>query len=413
MVKDGYKQTEVGVIPEDWGISSLRDITESRFTYGVNAPAVSYSPPLPNYIRITDISDEGYFIKENRTSVKCQDSEMYTLKENDIVFARTGASTGKTYLYKKSDGTLVYAGFLIKASIHSEKANSKYVFDCLHTQRYWDWVAVTSMRSGQPGINGNEYASFIIPCPPLLEQECIAKALSDVDNLIISLEKLLTKKKAIKQGTMQKLLTGKKRLLGFSGEWETVPFKDIYSFAKEGGTPSTGNSLYYRNGCIPFVKIEHLTNKYIEFGEEFITEEGLNHSSAWLIPINSIIFSNGATIGEISINKISVSTKQGILGIIPNASLSTEFLYYCFSNKQFLDSVKKVTTHGTMDVAYLKDLNSIELTIPKSKEEQTAIASILSDMDSEIEALEEKLEKTRQVKQGMMQELLTGRIRLV
>lgn len=413
MVKQGYKQTEIGVIPEDWDIASLKDITDGRFTYGVNAPAVPYAPPLPNYIRITDISEDGYFLKENRTSVECSNWQMFVLKENDIVFSRTGASTGKTYLYRKYDGDLVYAGFLIKASVLPEKANSKFIFDNLHTQRYWDWVKVTSMRSGQPGINGNEYARFLIPYPSIIEQERIANALSDIDGMISSLEKLISKKKAVKQGAMQELLTGKKRLPGFTDEWISTLFKNTYVFAKEGGTPSTDNLQYYQNGKIPFIKIEHLSKKYIYSGEDFITEDGLNNSSAWLIPEGNIIFSNGATIGEISINKIPVSTKQGILGIIPKLEFSTEFLYYYFSNQEFLNSVRNVTTHGTMYVAYLKDINNIKLVVPKSIEEQNTIASILSDMDNEIETLEQKLAKTRQLKQGMMQQLLTGKIRLV
>ena len=103
MVKQGYKQTEIGVIPEEWKIASLKDLSDGRFTYGVNAPAIPYAPPLPNYIRITDISDDGRFMRESRKSVDCQNPEMYTLKENDIVFARTGASTGKTYLYNEKD----------------------------------------------------------------------------------------------------------------------------------------------------------------------------------------------------------------------------------------------------------------------------------------------------------------------
>ena len=144
MVKKGYKQTEIGVIPEDWNILSLKDISIGKFTYGVNAPAVEYMPPLPNYIRITDISDNGRFLCENRASVICEHSEQFTLKENDIVFARTGASTGKTYLYRPEDGELVYAGFLIKASINPSLANSRYVFESLHTRRYWNWVATTA-----------------------------------------------------------------------------------------------------------------------------------------------------------------------------------------------------------------------------------------------------------------------------
>lgn len=413
MIPSGYKQTEIGVIPEDWELKTIKEITIGKLTYGINAPAVPYAPPLPNYIRITDISDNGYFIKANRASVESNNIHQYILEKGDILFARTGASTGKTYLYRIEDGVLVYAGFLIKASINHEISDSKYVFYALHTQRYWDWVAITSMRSGQPGINGNEYSSFQIPYPQLTEQQKIAEVLSDVDGLIASLEKLIEKKKALKQGVMQELLTGKRRLPGFSGEWIETSFESIYSFAKEGGTPSTSNELYYKNGNIPFVKIEDLSAKYISTCTTFITNEGVDNSSAWIVPTNSVILSNGATIGEVSINRIPVATKQGILGIIPSTGVDFEFLYYLFSMASFRDDVKRITTHGTMDCAYLKDLNTIRLFIPSDKNEQIAISSILSEIDNELERKKRVLEKYRQLKSGMMSKLLTGRIRLM
>jgi len=416
-MKQGYKQTEIGVIPEDWNISSLKDISDGRFTYGVNAPAVPYAPPLPNYIRITDISDDGYFIKENRTSVECQDSEVYTLKENDIVFARTGASTGKTYLYKKSDGTLVYAGFLIKTSIQSKKANSKYVFYCLHTQRYWDWVAVTSMRSGQPGINGNEYASFIIPCPPLPEQERIAEALSDVDNLIISLENLIAKKKAIKQGAMQELLTGRKRLPGFAGEWDDYVVGKMGDFYSGLSGKSKKDFDCGEAHFITFLNV--LSNVKIDI------------SILASVDVKENEFQNVVKKGDLFFNTSSETPEEvGMCAVLDEELDNTYLNSFCFGFRLNDD------THAPLFLSYylngsigrkimsvlaqgatrynLSKSNFAETVIKlPSKEEQTAIASILSDIDSEIEALEEKLEKIHQVKQGMMQELLTGRIRLV
>ena len=410
-MKQGYKQTEIGVIPEDWNISSLKDISDGRFTYGVNAPAVPYAPPLPNYIRITDISDDGYFIKENRTSVECQDSEVYTLKENDIVFARTGASTGKTYLYKKSDGTLVYAGFLIKTSIQSKKANSKYVFYCLHTQRYWDWVAVTSMRSGQPGINGNEYASFIIPCPPLPEQERIAEALSDVDNMIISLEKLIAKKKAIKQGAMQELLTGNKRLHGFSGEWyETTLGEHCDVFDGTHQTP------HYTMTGIPFYSVENVTSNDFCNTKYITIEEHQKLTTKYKIEQGDILMTRIGSIGDCKYIDWDVNASFYVsLALIKcKNTIDSHFLsYYSMSEyfKKELD-IRSLLTAIPQKIN-LGPISEIQLKIPSDINEQTAIASILSDMDIEIEALEEKLKKARQVKQGMMQKLLTGRIRLV
>lgn len=413
----GYKQTEIGMIPEEWNIASLKDLSDGQFTYGVNAPAIPYAPPLPNYIRITDISDDGRFICENRTSVDCQNPEMYTLKENDIVFARTGASTGKTYLYRKSDGDLVYAGFLIKASILPEKANSKYVFDNLHTNRYWDWVSVTSMRSGQPGINGNEYASYMIPCPSLLEQERIAEALSDVDSLISSLEKLIAKKKAVKQGAMQELLTGKKRLPGFDREWDDYTIGKMGEFysglsGKSKKDFDCGDAYY-----ITFLNV--LSNVKIDTSILASVDVRKNESQ------------NSVRKGDLFFNTSSETPEEvGMCAVLDEELENTYLNSFCFGFRLFdntheplflsyyLNSsigrkIMSVLAQGA--TRYNLSKNNFAETIIKlpTKEEQTAIASILSDMDNEIEVLEQKLEKTRQIKQGMMQQLLTGKIRLV
>jgi type I restriction enzyme S subunit len=413
MIPQGYKQTEIGVIPEEWKIASLKDLSDGRFTYGVNAPAIPYAPPLPNYIRITDISDDGRFMRESRTSVDCQNPEMYTLKENDIVFARTGASTGKTYLYRKNDGDLVYAGFLIKASILPEKANSKYVFDNLHTNRYWDWVSVTSMRSGQPGINGNEYASYMIPCPSLPEQEHIAEVLSDVDSMISSLEKLIAKKKAIKQGAMQELLTGKKRLPGFTGEWHHEPFGKLCTICRGGSPRPIQDYLTTSDSGINWIKIGDVkpNAKYITSTQEKIVESGVSMSRR--VYKGDFILSNSMSFGRPYILKLDGCIHDGWLAIQDyQVAFDTDFLYYVLGSNYVFEQYIQMAAGSSVQNLNKEKVAQLKLYIP-ALEEQTAIASILSDMDNEIEALEQKLAKTRQIKQGMMQQLLTGKIRLV
>ena len=120
--------------------------------------------------------------------------------------------------------------------------------------------------------------------------------------------------------------------------WEQRKFKDLYNYASEGGTPDTNNPTFYEGGTIPFIKIEDTSEKYIEFPKSFITEEGMSHSSAWLIPKDSVIFTNGATVGNVAINKLPVTTKQGILGIIPSQKVTSEFLYYLLSSANFQKS---------------------------------------------------------------------------
>ena len=206
MVKPGYKQTEVGVIPDDWDVCELGKVLKSNPKYGINAPAVEHSDSLPTYIRITDISEDGRYSQAEKVSVKHPTSSDYLLKEGDIVFARTGASVGKSYLYNPVDGPLVFAGFLIRIQTESMKLLPVFLFHYIRGASYWRWVREMSMRSGQPGINGKEYTVLPIPVPKILEQEAIANALSDVDALIESLERLIAKKRDIKRAAMQELL---------------------------------------------------------------------------------------------------------------------------------------------------------------------------------------------------------------
>ena len=161
-------------------------------------------------------------------------------------------------------------------------------------------------------------------------------------------------------------------------------FGSLYEMAGEGGTPTTSNASFYDNGKIPFIKIDDLKQKYLTENKDFITELGLQKSSAWLVPTHSILFSNGATIGEISITTYPVCTKQGILGIVPKQNIDVEFLYYFMSSSYFKKAVSRIVTEGTMKTAYLKDINNILCPIP-TKEEQQEIAKIPSALNSKID----------------------------
>ncbi len=187
-------------------------------------------------------------------------------------------------------------------------------------------------------------------------------------------------------------------------EWEKSKFANIYEQASEGATPSTSIKEYYENGTIPFVKIEDTTNKYIYCTKSYITEEGLNNCSTWLIPENSVIFTNGATIGNVSINKIPVTTKQGILGIVPKQLLLNEYLYYLLSTSAFQNEVHKRETKGTFSTIILKNLNEIGVLIP-CLEEQQKIADFLSTVDEAISYAKQELDKWKELKKGLLQQM--------
>ena len=162
-VPAGYKRTEVGVIPKDWIVRPLGSCLRYAPEYGINAAAVRYDDSLPTYLRITDISEDYRFRPSPRVSVKHPSVSSFFLCEGDLVFARTGASVGKSYRYDEKDGPLVFAGFLIRIRPDPEKLESVFLAYCVQSGRYWEWVATMSTRSGQPGINGQENAMFQIP----------------------------------------------------------------------------------------------------------------------------------------------------------------------------------------------------------------------------------------------------------
>lgn len=197
---------------EEWEEVKLEDVCDVKGKYGIGASAVEFSNDLPRYLRITDIDDEGNYSPEKEVSVSDENWNDYVLEEGDIVFARTGNTTGKTYLYQEKDGVLVYAGFLIKFQPNQEILISKFLKFYTQTAHYWYWVQTMSVRSGQPGINSNEYGKLRFLLPSIEEQQKIVKVLSNFDT---GIEKLRTYKNSLvqqKQGLMQQLLTGEKRI---------------------------------------------------------------------------------------------------------------------------------------------------------------------------------------------------------
>ena len=253
-----------------------------------------------------------------------------------------------------------------------------------------------SDQSAQPGLAVNKLLKLKVITPRIDEQRKIANLLRLLDERIATQNKIIEDLKKLKCAiidyTIETLQT------------DYIEFSEVYDMAGEGGTPSTSNMEYYENGCIPFVKIEDLKQKYLVSNKDHITELGLQKSSAWLIPTNSILFSNGATIGEISITTYPVCTKQGILGIVPKVNFDTEYLYYLMSSRYFKREICRIITEGTMKTAYLKDINKIRCPIP-SKAIQQEIVSLPSVLDTKIEIEQRILEKFICQKQYLLRQM--------
>jgi len=242
------------------------------------------------------------------------------------------------------------------------------------------------------------------------EQGAIAEALDDMDRLIESLETLIAKKRAIRHATMQQLLTGRTRLPGFSEAWTRSPLACIAAI-KGGATPSTAVASYW-GGDIPWCTPTDITRepkKYLTQTARSLTAEGLANCSAELLPKGTLLLCSRATIGEVRIAGTAVCTNQGFKSLVCSPGVSSEFLYY-----QLLTTKAKMlerATGSTFVEISGRDLGTLRITLPPAPEQQ-AIADVLSDMDRELESLEQRLAKTRAIKQGAMQQLLTGRIRL-
>ena len=234
-----------------------------------------------------------------------------------------------------------------------------------------------SDQSAQPGLAVNKLLKLKVITPRIDEQRKIANLLRLLDERIATQNKIIEDLKKLKSTIIDYAI----------GSLDTnfMKFGSVYETAREGGTPTTSNTSFYNNGKIPFIKIGDLKQKYLIENKDFITELGLQKSSAWLVPTHSILFSNGATIGEITITTYPVCTKQGILGIVPKVNIDVEFLYYFMSSSYFKKAVSRIITEGTMKTAYLRNIDNILCPIP-TKEKQLKIAKVPSALNLKIDS---------------------------
>ncbi len=419
-VTKGYKQTEVGVIPEDWDVATIGELsscfsggtpsTSNSSYYGGNIPWIT-SGDL-NSVRIKGV--EGRITADGLAN-----SAAKMVSEGALLLALYGATAG------------VSAVTEIRAAINQavlailpKRLNTEYLFQFLRHRK--DFYIKTYTQGGQPNFSGEIVKSFLVPLPPTkAEQEAIAEALSDADALIESLEHLLAKKRQIKQGAMQQLLTGKKRLPGFRGEWEVKPLGDLFNFS--GGFTASRDQLSTEGYCYLHYGDIHTSNKtFVNIRSEYQNIPKLDIllkkvPAVSLLDDGDVVFvdasedDDGTSKHVVIVNPDKMPFISGLHTIVAKSRTNElDHLYrrYCFQTPAVKAQFRFFAV-GTK-VSGISKTNIAKITLPvPSVPEQTAIAAILSDMDAEIAALEEKLAKARRLKQGMMQELLTGRIRLV
>ena len=415
-MKSGYKMTEVGVIPEDWEVKNVSESCLIKARIGWQGLKKSEYMSSGDYLLITGTDfDNGQvnwkscaYVSKARYE---QDSNI-KIRPQDILISKDGTIGKVAYLGMiPKAGTLNSGIFVIRAN--DRKIDQVFLSKIFMSFYFEEFLNRLVAGSTINHLYQKDFVKFCFPLPNSEEQTAIATALSDVDSLISALTKKIEKKKAIKQGLMQQLLTGKKRLPGFCGDWIKKNVSSVSDIFR-GGSPRPIENYIVKSGGVNWIKIGDVDSsaKYIFRTNEQIIESGIQYSR--FVHSGDLLLSNSMSFGRPYILKTEGCIHDGWL-VIQNYGkyFDKEFLYYLLGSDEVLKQYKSLAA-GSSVLNPNKDIvGKVVLYFPPSISEQTAISNILSDCDSEIAALEEKRDKYKEIKQGMMQQLLTGKIRLI
>lgn len=415
MVKKGYKQTEIGVIPVDWSVSDF-GCKVKIYRGGSPRPIQDYLTQAEggiNWIKIGDVREgDKYITSTEEKIIPAGVSRSRSVHAGDFILSNS-MSFGRPYILN-IDGC-IHDGWLTIQEY--EKTFSKnFLYYLLSSDSVYQQYISMAAGSSVKNLNKEKVSALVVAYPDLGEQEKIADALSSIDSLITTLEKQISKKKASKQGAMQELLTGKRRLPGFNGAWREVRLEDICSKITDGSheSPPESDVGYY----MPSVK--DMTSTGFDYSEckkiSYADFKKLERNGCRPDIGDVLIAKDGSILKYAFVQEqaetIVILSSIAIVKPLINC-VDSFFLAQYFRQQNFVEQVITNYKSGTgVPRIVLKGFKQIELFIPESVAEQATIAKILVDMDKEIAGLEKKLGKYRQVKQGMMQQLLTGKIRL-
>lgn len=363
---------------DEWKKSNLGNISSNEM-YGMNSAAKDYDG-FNKYIRITDISEtSNKFIPNPLTSPDGYLEDKYKLKKGDIVFARTGASTGKTYLYDDNDRNLYFAGFLIK--FHIDNANPKFIFYNTLKEEYLNWVSIMSVRSGQPGINSNEYKKLPIILPSLDEQNEISNFLTSIDKKIDLLERKHQFYQEFRKYLMQQIFTQKLRF-NFTDDWKQYKLKDV---------------LTVKSSSISINQLEENTGDYPLYGASGF----LKNIDFCEMDVDYIsIVKDGSGVGNLSFHEKNSSIVNTSQYLLPKKNFNINFLYYLLQTINLM----KYVNGSSIPHIYFKDYCIEKINIP-SLDEQEKIGKLFVDVDITMENLNKNINATQEFKKGLLQQM--------
>lgn len=391
-----------------WEEKTLGELC-APLTYGMNAAATKFDGEN-RYIRITDIDDETHALLPNDiVSPSGELDDKYLVKKGDILLARTGASTGKSFLYHPKDGKLFYAGFLIKAHV-LPSSDDYFIYSQTLTDRYWKWVKTASMRSGQPGINANEYASYSFAVPSLPEQRKIADFLSAVDAVIAAQQAEVDAWEQRKKGVMQKLFSQEVRFKADDGSefpaWESSTVGELFTFVTEKNKDGHINNVITNSaerGLVP----------QREYFDKDIAVDG-NTKGYTVIRKGDFVYnprkSTSAPFGPFNIyerNEVGIVSPLYTC-LTPYDDEMAPYLAWYFKTNRWHPYI---VTHGAqsgarhdrvgMTVALMEGIPVLLPSLP----EQRKIADCLASMDEVIQKSKGELAKWRELKKGLLQQM--------
>lgn len=413
-VPNGYEKTEFGVFPCDWvkdkTFGDLFDfyggLGKSRDELGDEGHAYLHYGDL--HRRAFNVVSHEQYEQLPKYDVALKGKETYLMEDGDVAFLDASEDlegTSRAVLIDNPDNEPFIAGLhIIYGKSKNDSLDKWYKQYITLPESVRKQFQRLSVGFKVYGVNREMLPKIQVAYPSSTDEQ------SKIAEILMKWDKAIELQEQYIQTLLSMKITYVDKFFCAPGE-EKTKFDLLYKTAGEGGTPDTKKQAYYDSEDVPFVKIEHLAEKYITKIDSYISNLGLQKSGAWLVPKNCLIFSNGATIGEASINKIPVATKQGILGIVPSDVIDVEYFYYLVKSKYFLSKVKKITTKGTMCTAYLKDINRLSLFIHE-KENQIKIAEILSSIDCLIEDEKRKVDLLKKQRKTLQQYLLNGIVRV-
>lgn len=412
-------------MPSDWRTTRLGDLVTS-IEYGSSAKSARTG--LVPVLRMGNVQGGRIDWTDLVYSDDKAECAKYALASGDVLFNRTNTIdlVGKTSIYS-GEREALFAGYLIRIRVNRSLLDARFLNYFMNTEAARRHSAkVLSVAVGQANINGQKLRTYPIPLPPALaEQRAIAEALSDADAFIGSLVQLLAKKRLIKHGVMQELLTGKTRLPGFDAEWESASIGALFEFS--GGYTASRDQLSSQGHCyLHYGDIHSSTQTYIDLETEHDAIPKLDVSLSKVSPSSllqdgDIVFvdasddDDGTSRHVVIVNPEQRPFIAGLHTIVASGArgrLAHEFRRFCFQIEAVKHQFRFFAVGTKVSGISKSNIAKVVVRFP-SLPEQIEIARVLADIDSELIALESKLTKARQINQGMMQELLTGRIRLI